>query len=78
MDQLRIKQDKAHQVEWELRKRTQETEELNRALDQCQQHLGSERGTIEEMTYGGDALKQKKNQNKNKILQLLESSNSVE
>lgn len=78
MDQLRIKQDKAHQVEWELRKRTQETEELNRALDQCQQHLGSERGTIEEMTIGGDALKQKKNQNKNKILQLLESSNSVE
>lgn len=37
-----------------------------------------ERGIIEEMKYGGDALKLKKLKNKNKILELLESSNSVE
>jgi len=40
--------------------------------------LGQERGTIEEMKDGGEALKVKQNVNKQKILELLESSNSVE
>lgn len=59
LDRLRIKQDKAHQIEWELRKRTSEMEELRNAVEQCQSHLGVERGTIMEMKFGGDRLKQK-------------------
>ena len=78
MDTLRIKQDKAHQVDWELRKRASEMDELKNAVDQCQAHLGLERGTIMEMKFGGDALKIKQSDNKQRILDLLESSNSVE
>jgi len=78
MDTLRVKQDKAHQIEWELKKRSEETVELNIALNQCQGLLGQERGTIEEMKDGGDALRLKQNVNKQRILDLLESSNSVE
>lgn len=59
METLRIKQDKAHQTEWELRKRTQEMQELSTAVEQCQSHLGLERGTIMEMKFGGDNLKLK-------------------
>ena len=33
MDKMRVKQDKAHQIEWELKKRNQETVELRTALD---------------------------------------------
>ena len=63
MEMLRVKQDKAHQIEWELRKRTSEFEEVKMAVDQCQNHLGSERGTIMEMKFGGERLKQKQGDN---------------
>ena len=59
MEKLRVKQDKAHQIEWELKKRNQETVELRTALDQCQGFLGQERGTIAEMKFGGDDLRVK-------------------
>ena len=78
MDALRIKQEHAHKIQWELKKRTEETEELKRAINHCQEHLGGERGTIEEMKFGGDALRVKQNANKQKILELLEQTNSVE
>ena len=78
MDNLRVKQDKAHQIEWEHKKRIQETEELSRALDQCQDRLAQERSVIEEMKYGGDRLKQKQRKNQGKIMNLLETTNSVE
>ena len=32
MDKLRLKQDKAHKLEWELKKRTDERQELQMAL----------------------------------------------
>ena len=54
MDKLRLKQDKAHKLEWELKKRTDERQELEQALQQCQDKLGSERGLIEEMSEGGE------------------------
>jgi septal ring factor EnvC (AmiA/AmiB activator) len=54
MDKLRLKQDKAHKLEWELKKRTDERQELEQALNQCQDKLGSERGLIEEMSEGGE------------------------
>ena len=57
MDTLRIKQEQAHKTEWELRKRTQEMDELKNAVEQCQAYLGLERGTIMEMKFGGDSLK---------------------
>jgi len=72
MDKLRVKSDKAHQVEWELRKRAAELDELKTAVNQCQNYLGSERGTIMEMKFGGDRLKQKQNENKQRIFELLE------
>ena len=78
MEKLRIKQTNCHAIEWELKKRTEERQELGDALAQCQQALGGERGTIEEMKDGGDALRNKSAANKQDILHLLESSNSVE
>jgi len=35
MEKLRIKQEQAHQIEWELKKRNQESNELVGALQQC-------------------------------------------
>jgi septal ring factor EnvC (AmiA/AmiB activator) len=64
MEKLRVKQDKAHRLEWELKKRAEEREELRHALQQCQDALGNERGTIEEMAEGGENLKIKQNVNK--------------
>jgi len=64
MEKLRIKQEQAHQIEWELKKRNQESNELVGALQQCQGLLGQERGTIEEMKDGGDNLRLKSNMNK--------------
>jgi hypothetical protein len=40
--------------------------------------LNNERAVVAEMKYGGDNLRAKQNSNKNKILELLENSNSVE
>lgn len=57
MEALRVKQENAHQVEWELRKRTAELHELKTAVEQCQSYLGNERGTIMEMKFGGERLK---------------------
>ena len=59
MEMLRVKQENAHRTEWELKKRTEERYEMQRALQQCQESLGQERGTIEEMKDGGDMLKVK-------------------
>lgn len=59
MEKLRVKQENAHKVEWELKKRTEERFEMHKALQQCQDSLGLERGTIEEMKDGGDMLKVK-------------------
>ena len=78
MEKLRVKQENAHKLVWELKKRTEERGELDQALDQCQSQLGNERGTIEEMKDGGDRLRVKQQANKATILALLESSNSVE
>ena len=35
MEKLRIKQSEVHRVEWELKKRTEEREELEMALRNC-------------------------------------------
>lgn len=35
MEKLRIKQAEAHRIEWELKKRSEEHEELQRALANC-------------------------------------------
>jgi hypothetical protein len=78
LESLRVKQREAHQIEWELKKRTEEQRELQMALERCQNVLGTERGTIEEMVVGGENLKLKQKLNKKKIMELLESSNSVE
>ena len=64
MQKLRVKQENAHKLVWELKKRNEERSELEQALDQCQGSLGNERGTIEEMKDGGDRLRQKQNANK--------------
>ena len=78
MEKLRVKQENAHKLVWELKKRAEERSELEQALDQCQGSLGQARGTIEEMKDGGDLLRAKQQANKQVILGLLESSNSVE
>ena len=64
MDKLRLKQDKAHKLEWELKKRADERQELQMALQQCQDSLGNERGVIEQMSEGGENLKVKQSVNK--------------
>lgn len=64
MEKLRVKQDKAHKLEWELKKRAEERYELEQALMQCQEKLGEEREVIEEMSEGGEQLKMKQNYNK--------------
>ena len=64
LEVLRVKQENAHKVEWELKKRNQERYEMEQALEQCQSSLGQERGTIEEMKDGGDMLKVKQGANK--------------
>lgn len=64
MEKLRVKQENAHKLVWELKKRTEERAELDQALDQCQGSLGNERGTIEEMKDGGDRFRIKQQSNK--------------
>ena len=59
MDKLRVKAEVAHKTEWELHKRVEERVELEAAVLRCQGQLGTERGTIEEMTAGQDELKSK-------------------
>lgn len=43
MDMLRVKQADSHRVEWELRKRNEEREELKGALMKCTESLMEER-----------------------------------
>lgn len=43
MDMLRVKQADSHRVEWELRKRNEEREELKGALMKCTESLTEER-----------------------------------
>ena len=78
MEMLRVKQADAHHVEWELKKRSDEREELKSAVMKCNETLMAERGQVEEMTGGGDDLKLQQEINKQQILSLLEKSNSVE
>ena len=59
LEMLRIKQAEAHQIQWEYKKRTEERQELVEAVQQCEAALGNERGTIQEMSFGGEALKVK-------------------
>ncbi len=54
LDKLRIKQDQAHKVEWELKKRQEEKGELEMALHQCQAALYNEREKIMQMKESGD------------------------
>lgn len=49
LEKLRVKNAQAHQVEWELKKRTEEKQDLEHALQTCEAALGGERGNIEEM-----------------------------
>lgn len=35
MDKLRVKQGDVHRIEWELKKRTEEHEEMDKALQNC-------------------------------------------
>jgi hypothetical protein len=78
MDMLRVKQAEAHRVEWELKKRGDEREELKGALMKCTETLMAERAQVEGLTGGGDDLKVQQEVNKQHILALLEKSNSVE
>ena len=78
MEKLRVKQDTAHTVEWELKQRNEEREELKAALMRCQDTLVAERSKVDDMTAGGDDLKVRQEANKQRIMDLLEQSNSVE
>ena len=64
MEMLRVKQADAHRVEWELKKRNDEREELKGALVKCTESLMEERGQVEQMTGGGDDLKLQQEINK--------------
>lgn len=67
-----------HKVEWELKKRQDEKGELERALQQCQSALFTERERIVKMKAAADQLRIKGKENRQLIMQLLEANNSVE
>lgn len=78
LESIRVKQDQVHRVEWELKKRQEEKVELERAIQQCQNALYVEREKIIKMKEDSDLMKIKGKENRQMILQLLESTNSVE
>ncbi|CDW87267.1 UNKNOWN [Stylonychia lemnae] len=78
LENIRIKQEFVHKVEWELKKRQDEKAELERALQQCQSALFTERERIVKMKQAADQLRIKGKENRQLIMELLDSNNSVE
>ena len=64
LDAIRLKQDLAHNTEWELKKRTEEKAELEAALEKCQAVLYCERDKILSMKRESDSLRVKQRGNK--------------
>ena len=64
LDAIRLKQDLAHNTEWELKKRTEEKAELEAALEKCQAVLYCERDKILSMKRESVALRVKQRGNK--------------
>lgn len=75
---MRIKQENVHRVEWELKKRQEEKAELERALQQCQTALFTERDRIVKMKQASDMLRVRGKENRQLIMELLDANNSVE
>lgn len=59
LEAIRLKQDLAHNTEWELKKRTEEKAELEAALEKCQAVLYVERDKILTMKRESDSLRVK-------------------
>ena len=59
MEKLRVKQADVHRIEWEYKKRVEESDECKLALNACQSTLVNERSTLDEMSHGGEDLKSK-------------------
>ena len=78
LEDIRIKQDQVHKVEWELKKRQEEKLEIDRAINQCQNALYQERERIVKLKEAVDQTRVKGKENRQLILQLLEANNAVE
>ena len=78
LEAIRIKQDIVHKTEWELKKRRQEKQELEQALERCQQVLHKERSAILSAKQDSDNLRVKQRADKKDILDMLARTNSVE
>lgn len=78
LEQIRVRQDLIHKSEWELKKRQEEKIELEHAIQQCQAALFEERESIIKTKEGVDKMRIKGKENRQLILELLESNNSVE
>lgn len=78
LESTRVKQELAHKVAWEVKKRSEEKAELENALNKCQQALYLERDKILTAKTQVDTLRVKQKQNKRQILDSLAASNSVE
>lgn len=78
LDQLRIPQEYVHKLDWEIKKRTDETTELNRVLSEAHINLYSKRDEIQRLKQSNELLKLKERENRKTILDLLALNNSIE
>jgi len=78
LEKIRVKQELVHKAEWELKKRQEEKLQLDQALQQCHAALYNEREKIVKMKESADMMKLKSKENRQLILKLLESNNTVE
>ena len=78
IDQIRIPQEYVHRLDWEIKKRVDETTELNRVLQESHINLYNKRDEIQRLKEHNDLLRLKERENRKTIIDLLALNNSIE
>lgn len=78
LDKIWIPQEYVHRLDWEIKKRIDETNELNRVLQDGHIKLYNTREDIQNLKEQNDILKLRERENRKTIMDLLALNNSIE